>query len=233
MKRSVGAPMNAKMDVKDLKRLGGGREVDRLAASAAAALAQTAADRGLLDVAVAEIDSPVGELLLAVTPRGLAYVAFEDEERDELLGRLSRQLSPGILERPAGDRRGPAPARRVFRRRPDTLRAEARSASDGGIARDVLAATAKVPFGKTTTYGTLAERIGRPRPPAPSATPWAPTRSRSWFRATASFAPVATWAAMPAARRGSAGSGGRGGDPGGFAPADACVSLHDRGDTPR
>ena len=32
-----------------------------------------------------------------------------------------------------------------------------------GIARDVLAATARVPFGRTTTYGTLAERIGRPR----------------------------------------------------------------------
>ena len=42
MKRSVGAPMNAPMNVKDLKRLGGGREADRLAALAAAALAATA-----------------------------------------------------------------------------------------------------------------------------------------------------------------------------------------------
>jgi methylated-DNA-[protein]-cysteine S-methyltransferase len=163
MKRSVGAPMNAQMDVKDLKRLGGGREVDRLAASAAAALAETAADRGLLDVAVAEIDSPVGELLLAVTPRGLAYVAFEDEERDELLARLSRQLSPRILEHPK--------ATDEVRRQLDEYFAGERTRFElkldrrlmRGIARDVLAATAKVPFGKTTTYGTLAERIGRPR----------------------------------------------------------------------
>ena len=163
MKRSVGAPMNAQMDVKDLKRLGGGREVDRLAASAAGALAETAAERGLLDVGVAEIDSPVGELLLAVTPRGLAYVAFEDEERDELLGRLSRQLSPRILERPA--------ATDEVRRQLDEYFAGDRTRFElkldrrlmRGIARDVLAATAKVPFGKTTTYGTLAERIGRPR----------------------------------------------------------------------
>ncbi len=151
------------MSTKELKRLGGGREADRLAEVAAAAFAETAADRGLIDVAVGEIGSPVGELLLAVTPRGLAYVAFEDEERDELLARLSRQLSPRILEHPAGHRRGPAAARRVLRRRPDSLRAETRPAADAGIARDVLAATAQVPFGRTTTYGTLAERIGRPR----------------------------------------------------------------------
>jgi methylated-DNA-[protein]-cysteine S-methyltransferase len=32
-----------------------------------------------------------------------------------------------------------------------------------GIARDVLAATARVPFGRTTTYREIAERIGHPR----------------------------------------------------------------------
>ena len=32
-----------------------------------------------------------------------------------------------------------------------------------GIARDVLAATARVPFGRTTTYGELAGKIGNPK----------------------------------------------------------------------
>ena len=144
MKRSVGAPMNAK----DLKRLGGGRDADRLAASAAAALADSAADAGLLDVAVGEFDSPVGDLLLAVTPRGLAYVAFEDEERDDLLARLSRQLSPRILEHPA--------ATDEVRRQLDEYFAGDRTRFElkldrrlmRGIARDVLAATARVPFGQ-------------------------------------------------------------------------------------
>ena len=213
--------MNAPMNVKDLKRLGGGREADRLAASAAAALAETAADRGLLDVAVGEIDSPVGELLLAVTPRGLAYVAFEDEERDDLLARLSRQLSPRILEHPA--------ATDEVRRQLDEYFAGDRTRFElkldrrlmRGIARDVLAATAKVPFGRTTTYGTLAERIGRPRAsravgnalglqpdPDRGAVPPGPPRRRRRGR-------VRRWpvAEAPAA------------DPRGVAPADARVSL--------
>lgn len=150
------------MNAKDLKRLGGGRDADRLAALAAAALADSAADAGLLDVAVGEIDSPVGDLFLAVTPRGLAYVAFEDEERDDLLARLSRQLSPRILEHPA--------ATEEVRKQLDEYFAGDRTRFElkldrrlmRGIAKDVLAATAKVPFGRTTTYGTLAERIGRP-----------------------------------------------------------------------
>jgi methylated-DNA-[protein]-cysteine S-methyltransferase len=151
------------MSTKSLKGLAGKEEADRLAKLAAVTLAETAADRGLIDVSVGEIDSPVGELLLAVTPRGLAYVAFEDEERDELLARLSRQLSPRILEYPA--------ATDEVRRQLDEYFAGDRTRFElkldrrlmRGIARDVLAATARVPFGRTTTYGTLAERIGRPR----------------------------------------------------------------------
>jgi methylated-DNA-[protein]-cysteine S-methyltransferase len=32
-----------------------------------------------------------------------------------------------------------------------------------GIARDVLSATARIPFGRTSTYGEIARRIGNPR----------------------------------------------------------------------
>ena len=86
------------MNTRDLRMLAGKRESDRRAETAAANIAGIAAEQGLLDVALGVFESPVGELLLAVTPRGLAYVAFEEEERDELLGRFSRQLSPRILE---------------------------------------------------------------------------------------------------------------------------------------
>jgi methylated-DNA-[protein]-cysteine S-methyltransferase len=154
----------APIDGKGWKALAGSRAgSERKAEAAAAAVAAAAADRGLLDVALGVADSPVGELLLAVTPRGLAYVAFEDEERDDLLARLSRHLSPRILEHPA--------ATDEVRRQLDEYFAGDRTRFElkldrrlmRGIARDVLAATAKVPFGRTTTYGTLAERIGRPR----------------------------------------------------------------------
>ncbi|HSL11249.1 MAG TPA: MGMT family protein, partial [Actinomycetota bacterium] len=32
-----------------------------------------------------------------------------------------------------------------------------------GIARDVLGVTSKIPFGRTSTYRDIADRIGRPR----------------------------------------------------------------------
>ena len=151
------------MNTRDLKRLAGGRESDRRSEAAATAVAAAAADHGLLDVALGTTDSPVGELLLAVTPRGLAYVAFDDEERDELLERLARRLSPRILEHRA--------ATDEVRRQLDEYFEGERSRFElkldrrlmRGIARDVLTATARVPFGRTTTYGRIAERIGRPR----------------------------------------------------------------------
>jgi methylated-DNA-[protein]-cysteine S-methyltransferase len=147
----------------DLRKLAGDREADGRAKAAAAAVAAAAAERGLLDVAIGATESPVGELLLAVTPRGLAYVGFEEEERDELLARLARELSPRILEHPA--------ATDDVRRELDEYFAGRRTSFDlkldrrliRGIARDVLTTTAKVPFGRTTTYGAVAERIGRPR----------------------------------------------------------------------
>jgi methylated-DNA-[protein]-cysteine S-methyltransferase len=105
----------------------------------------------------------MGELLLAVTPRGLAYVAFEEEERDELLGRFSRQLSPRILEHPAATDEVRRQLEEYFEGERTRFQLKLDRRLMRGIARDVLAATARVPFGRTTTYGALAERIGRPR----------------------------------------------------------------------
>jgi methylated-DNA-[protein]-cysteine S-methyltransferase len=155
--------MNAQGMEKHLKRLAGGRDSDRRAEDAAAAVAAAAADLGLLDVALGVADSPVGALLLAVTPRGLASVAFDDEERDELLARFARQLSPRILEHPAATDEVRRQLDEYFRGERTRFDVRLDRRLMRGIARDVLAATARVPFGRTTTYGAIAERIGRPR----------------------------------------------------------------------
>jgi methylated-DNA-[protein]-cysteine S-methyltransferase len=147
----------------NLKRLASAAESERRARAAADRLAGAAADHDLLDVAVASVDSPIGELFVAVTRRGLACVAFEDEDRDEVLARLARELSPRILEHPA--------AADEVRRELDQYFAGERTRFAlpldrrliHGIARDVLAATARVPFGRTTTYGELAGTIGHPK----------------------------------------------------------------------
>jgi methylated-DNA-[protein]-cysteine S-methyltransferase len=151
------------MNPKELKSLAGGRDSERRAEAAALALAAAAADRGLLDVAIGEMDSPVGELLLAVTPKGLAYVGFEEEERDELLTRLARQLSPRILEHPAATDEVRRQLDEYFEGQRTGFEVKLDRRLIRGIARDVLSTTAKVPFGQTTTYGMVAQRIGRPR----------------------------------------------------------------------
>jgi methylated-DNA-[protein]-cysteine S-methyltransferase len=151
------------MNPKDLKALAGGRDSERRAEGAAAGLAAAAAERGLLDVAIGEMESPVGELLLAVTPKGLAYVGFEEEERDELLARLARQLSPRILEHPAATDEIRRQLDEYFEGQRTRFEVKLDRRLIRGIARDVLSTTAKVPFGRTTTYGMVAQRIGRPR----------------------------------------------------------------------
>src|SRR6267154_1620019 len=55
---------------------------------------------GLLDVAYTTIDSPVGTLLLAATPKGLVRVAYEVEDHDRVLDTLAQRLSPRVLRAP-------------------------------------------------------------------------------------------------------------------------------------
>jgi len=91
------------MNRNDLKRLAGKAETESRSRTAAGALPDAAATEGLLDVAVGAISSPIGDLLVVVTARGLAAIAFEgDEYRDELLARVARQISPRILPSPKG-----------------------------------------------------------------------------------------------------------------------------------
>jgi methylated-DNA-[protein]-cysteine S-methyltransferase len=139
------------------------QEADRRSRQAAERFRAAAPDTGLVDVAVGTIGSPVGELLVAVTPRGLAAIAFEGDDRDRVLDRLARELSPRVLvaARATDDvRRELDEYFRGARRRFD-LRLDRRLMSP--FAKDVLGATARVPFGRLATYGEIAGRIGRPK----------------------------------------------------------------------
>ena len=65
-------------------------------------ISRAAADAGLLDVAYATEDSPVGRLLLAVTPQGLIRIAYLDrgDDEDSVLQALAARVSPRILTAP-------------------------------------------------------------------------------------------------------------------------------------
>lgn len=119
-----------------------------------------AAAEGLLDVAYDLVDTPVGTLLVAASTEGLCRISFDPEPERELEG-LARAFGTRVLRSPLD---GP-------RRELDEYFAGRRHAFDISVdvrplpqfARDVLAELARVPYGETTTYGTLAARTGRPR----------------------------------------------------------------------
>ena len=68
----------------------------------ASRLAARAAEEGLLDVAYASVDSPLGELTVAMTPAGLVRVAYSDYSGQEaVVEDLAERLSPRVLESPA------------------------------------------------------------------------------------------------------------------------------------
>lgn len=128
--------------------------------------AQEAADRGILDVAYATIDSPLGSLVAAVTPRGLVRLAYHDESVDSVVEELAGALSPRILEAP----KRLDPVRReldqYFAGRRRTFDLSIDWALVDGFHRSVLRKTARIPFGAVASYGEVARRAGSPHCPA-------------------------------------------------------------------
>lgn len=136
-------------------------DVSVAAQAASVAAIEHAADRGLVDVAVGTMESPLGDLLIAVTARGLARVAYDP--RRVMFDELAAMISPRVVEAPrvvdpvrheleeyfAGDRR-------VFDLELDF-------ALTSAFGRAVFEGAVQVPAGELVTYGELAVRIGNPR----------------------------------------------------------------------
>jgi len=131
--------------------------------ASAARLVERAAAEGLLDVAYATADTPLGPLLVAGTRRGLVRVAFPHERPDDVLAALARDVSPRVLESP-GEL---DPVRRelgeYFEQRRERFDLPLDWRLTRGFRRDVLKATARIPYGGTVTYSEIAGRAGSPR----------------------------------------------------------------------
>jgi methylated-DNA-[protein]-cysteine S-methyltransferase len=126
-------------------------------------LGRRASEAGLADVAYGTMDSPVGELLVAVTDRGLVRVAFSSEVTEAVLAELASRVSPRVLRVPRRTDKVRRELDEYFagRRRGFDLRLDWSLVR--GFAQGVLRATAGVPFGETTTYREMAEAAGSPR----------------------------------------------------------------------
>ena len=144
--------------------LRGPRDVaDDAARASEQAIAQARA-LGLTDVSYAFEPSPVGDLLVAVTPRGLIRLAYNaHESADVVLEDLARRVSPRVVESPA--------ALDEVRRELDEYFDGKRTGFDipvdwqlhDGFGRRVLKATSRIPFGKVLSYAEVAAKAGSPR----------------------------------------------------------------------
>lgn len=133
--------------------------VDRLGAG----LADRAAARGLLDVAVRDLDSPVGPLLVAVTERGVVRVAFASQDRDAVVADLAERVSPRIL---ATTTRTDEVARELdeyFTGRRRHFDVPVDLALAHGFRRRVVDALTTIPYGQTRSYGAVAGLVDNPR----------------------------------------------------------------------
>ena len=139
------------------------RAAERLP-SAPPELSGRAETEGLVDVAYTSVDSPLGPLLVAASPKGLVRVSYTDPRGpDHVIEELAERISPRVLEAPARL----DPVRRELDEYFAGRRTEFETPIDwshlAGFTREVLRATARIAFGETSTYAGVALRAGSPR----------------------------------------------------------------------
>ena len=119
-----------------------------------------AAAAGLLDVAYDVVQTPIGELFVATTERGLCRISY-DPDYDRVVDGLARDFGGRVLR--AG--RPVDPVRRELDEYFDGRRQVFELPIDLRVApfhEQVLTELARIPYGHTDTYGALAKKVGRP-----------------------------------------------------------------------
>jgi methylated-DNA-[protein]-cysteine S-methyltransferase len=132
------------------------------AAAAARRFADHAAAERQADLFYGTLESPLGELLLVATQRGLIVLHYGHQDTDAVLERLAAQHSPRIVES--------AVALERWRRELDEYFEGARRQFDApldwrelsGFRRRVLRATAAIPYGEAKSYKEIASAAGSP-----------------------------------------------------------------------
>jgi len=121
-----------------------------------------AAEKGLLDVAYDVVDSPLGELFVGVSDRGLCAISY-DVDPDAQVERLAHGFGSRVLRspRPIDQTRRQLDEYFEGKRTRFDLEVDLRLSREFG--RTVLEELGRVPFGEVTTYGALAAKAGKPR----------------------------------------------------------------------
>jgi len=137
--------------------------IDAVLTEARERLLARAKKEGLATVGYDRLESPLGPLWVAITPKGVATIHYGAEPPESELRRLVRVYGPGIV--PDHRRSGPL-ARELdqyFRGKRRTFDIAADLSGLTPFQRRVLAQTAKIAFGDLLTYRAIAARIGNER----------------------------------------------------------------------
>jgi methylated-DNA-[protein]-cysteine S-methyltransferase len=126
-------------------------------------LVEAAHTAGLLDIAYRTIDTPVGTLLLAATPKGLVRVAYPSQGHDLVLEDLARDVSPRILRAPARLDRAAREIEEYFAGRRRVFDVPVDLQLSHGFRRTVLARLPEIAYGTTASYAAIARAAGHPR----------------------------------------------------------------------
>jgi methylated-DNA-[protein]-cysteine S-methyltransferase len=116
-----------------------------------------AVHEGLVDVRYDVVEAPIGPLFVAATDRGLCRISFSPDREDE---EVAAEFGSRVLRVPLDDVRRELDEYFAGRRTKFDLPLDIRVAP---FNEAVLAELARVPYGRTETYGALAAKVGRPR----------------------------------------------------------------------
>lgn len=114
-----------------------------------------------MTITYATISSPLGDLLAATTPEGLVRLAYPEEDGDAVLeemAALDPDLRAGLLD----EQRRELDAYFAGTRQRFEISVDF-SLVETGFTTRVLEATARIPYGETSTYGDVAGMAGSPR----------------------------------------------------------------------
>lgn len=133
-----------------------------VAAATARFVARASTD---VDVAYDVLDTPVGEIVAALSPQGLVRIAYTDWNggADAVLDDLATRLSPRVLAAPARLEPLKRELEEYFAGRRTSFETPVDWSLVVAFGRRVLEATAAIPFGATSTYGRIAAEAGNPR----------------------------------------------------------------------
>ncbi len=118
----------------------------------------------LIDVAVEEHDTPLGRVVLGATAEGVVRLGLPGEDPEEVMAELARLVSPRTLRASRGSlaqARGELDEYFAGRRTGFDVALDWRLTR--GFRREVLRATAAIPYGGTASYRDVATRAGSPR----------------------------------------------------------------------